>query len=93
MRQKWCSRTPMVEVGYKNMEKIRGLINNKKPILINNIKDLDKVEKESIIIISNVGKKKKLEIAKEILKRKLEVCNMNINKFIKNNDKKVQEKK
>lgn len=86
-RQKWKSRPPMVEIGYKNKSEIRGLINNKKPLVIRNLNDLEKVTKENIIIIAKIGLKNKISLAKEIQKRNLEVYNLNIKKFLKENDK------
>lgn len=84
-RQKWKSRPPMVEIGYKNKKETRGLINNKTPIMVHNLEDLKKVSKDNIIIIGKIGLKKKSEIVKEINEKKLEVANININKFTKEN--------
>jgi large subunit ribosomal protein L32e len=82
-RQKWRGRPPMVEIGYKNNTKTRGLIQNKIPILISNLAELAKVTKENIIVIGKIGMKSKIEIVKEIQKRNLETANLNINKFMK----------
>jgi ribosomal protein L32E len=43
MRQKWKSRTPMVEIGYKNSDSVRGTINGKMPITVFNVNDLSKI--------------------------------------------------
>ena len=93
-RQKWRSRPPMVEIGYKNEKSGRGLISGKTPVWVFNLKDLEKAGKDSIIIIGKIGAKNKMQIAKEIEKRKLEVFNLNTAKFIKENEpKKAEEKK
>lgn len=92
-RQKWKSRPPMVEIGYKNKVETRGLINNKTPIFVQNLADLDNVKKGNIIIINKIGVKNKLDLAKEIKKRNLEVYNINVNKFIKKMDKKLNKNK
>jgi large subunit ribosomal protein L32e len=86
-RQKWRSRPPMVEVGYKNKLHERGLIAGKVPVWIFNVGDLKNFGKENIAIIGKVGRKNKMEIAKEIQKRKIEVFNLNVNKFLKINEK------
>ncbi len=82
-RQKWRSRPPRVEVGYKNRFETRNLLNEKTPVMVYNLNDLDKVTKDSIAIIGKIGNKAKLEIAKQIISRKLEVYNLNVKKFIK----------
>jgi ribosomal protein L32E len=83
IRQKWRSKTPMVEIGYKNENKTRGLINEKIPVLVYNAKDLARAGKENIVILGNIGDKKKIEIAKEARTKGIEVYNLNINKFLK----------
>ena len=83
-RQKWRSRPPMVEIGYGQDKKTSGLINGKMPVLVNNLNDLSKVGKENIVIIGRIGNKLKIEMAKEITNKKLEVLNLNIKKFLKN---------
>jgi len=100
-RQKWRSRPPMVEIGYKNKCSERHVIDGRIPIRVFNLADLSKVAKDSLIIIAKVGEKNKVEIAKESQKRKIEVLNLNLNKFLKaierksklkNKDKKETEK-
>ena len=81
-RQKWKSRPRMVEIGYKNKSRERGLISGKIPILVKNLEDVKKANTQNIIIIGKIGKKKKLEIAKEIQQKKISVFNLNINKFL-----------
>lgn len=92
-RQKWRSRPPMVEIGYKNKVVNRGLINGKAPVLIHNLNDLNGIKKENIVIIGKIGMKNKIEIAREIEKRKIEVFNLNVRKLLKQVDKKKEAKK
>ena len=82
-RQKWRSRPPMVEIGYKNKCVTRGLINEKVPVTIYNVEDFKKVGKDNSIIIGKIGDKNKLEIAREAKAKKIEISNLNIDKFIK----------
>ena len=84
----------MVEIGYKNQCNERGLVLGKTPVWVYNLADLEKAGKENIIILGKIGAKKKMEIAREIEKRKLEVFNLNVAKFLKQNEpKKAEEKK
>ncbi len=82
-RQKWKSRPKMVEIGYKNKVVERGLIYGKTPVVIRNIIDIQNVGKNMIAIIGNIGMKKKIEVAKEIIKRNIEVANLNVKKFLR----------
>lgn len=82
-RQKWRSRPPMVEIGYKNKVETSGLINEKKPIMVYNVHDLKKVGKENIIILGKIGNKNKIQIVKEAMEKKMEIYNLNMVKFSK----------
>jgi len=94
-RQKWRSRPPRVEVGYKNRFATRNLLNDKVPVMVHNLEDLNKITKDNIAIIGKIGNKTKLEIAKQIISRKLEVYNLNVKKFIKSveRDMKIRKRK
>jgi len=91
-RQKWRGRPPMVEIGYKNKCETRGLINGKNPILIYNVEDLKNIGKESIAIIGKIGNKNKLEIAREAKAKNIIIQNLNIDKFIKQAERKLNNK-
>lgn len=82
-RQKWKSRPPRVEVGYKNQANTRNIINGKMPVVIYNLADLRKIGKDNIAIIGKIGGKNKLEMAREIIAKKIETLNFNAKKFIK----------
>jgi len=86
-RQKWRSRPPRVEIGYKNDIRTSGLVNGSIPIIINNIKDLLNVKKENTVILAKIGKKKKIEIAKEAEKRKIKIYNLNTKRLLKKVEK------
>jgi ribosomal protein L32E len=91
-RQKWKSRPPRVEVGYKNQVNTRNIINGKLPVVIYNLADLRKVGKDNIAIIGKIGGKSKLEIAREIISKKIETLNFNAKKFIKQFERLVKMK-
>ena len=70
MRLKRKSYSSTVKIGYKSSLK------NKKPILIHNLKELEKIGKDGKIILSKIGAKKKLEIISAAEKRKIEIINI-----------------
>jgi large subunit ribosomal protein L32e len=90
MREKRRGYPAVVSIGYKKSEGTR-----KKFLIIRNPKDLEKIKKNEIIIIGNVGKKKKIEIANKAKEKKIEISNMNIKKFLKKTEagKKKEEEK
>lgn len=92
MREQRRGKPALVAIGYSTDKKQRGKINNKTPITINRISQLQNVKKENIILLGKTGKKKKLEIAKKAKEMKLEIYKLNIDKFIKMNEKKVKSK-
>jgi large subunit ribosomal protein L32e len=87
MREKRGGYPAVVSIGYKKEKDSRGKIEDKVVVMVNNLKDLQKVKKEEIAIIGKIGKKKKLEIAKKAKEGNISVSNLNLNKFLKNNKK------
>ena len=96
MREKRKGYPAIVSVGYKQNVKVRGEIEKKKPVMIMNVGDLEKIKKNEIGIIGKVGKKKKIEIAKVAKEEKIEIYNLNAGKFLnkmkKESEKKVEKK-
>ena len=82
MREKRKGYPIVVNVGYKKKKSERKLVR-----VIRNIRDLEKTEKNEMVIIGNVGKKKKIEIAKKAIKMKIPIQNINIKKFLKRSEK------
>ena len=69
----------MVEVGYGSPREVKGLLpNGKKPILVHNIEELEKIdrEKECAIIDSNVGKRKREQIINRAKELNIEIFNI-----------------
>ena len=89
MREKRRGYPKIVSIGYKKSEKKK-----QKPILVNNISDLEKVKSKKVII-GKVGRKKKIEIAKKAKEMKISIQNLNVKKFLKEAEKlnKKQNKK
>jgi len=93
IRQKWKGYSQMPSPGYKTPRKTRGLIENKIPVIINNVQDLLKIKTNEIgIIAKSVGNKKKIEIAKKALEMKANFANFDANKFLEE-IKKAQEQR
>ncbi len=64
-------------VGYKNARVARGKLENLTPILINNMKDLERTGKDHILIISKrIGAKKKMDLLKKASEMKLRIFNL-----------------
>jgi len=94
MREKRKGYPKVVSVGYK---KKRSEIKNIR--VIRNLRDLEKIKKKEIIIIGNIGKKKKIEVIKKVKEMKIPIQNINIKKFLdkyekqKETEKKEEKKK
>ena len=91
-REKMKGYPASVEIGYGNEKSIRGKIKEKNPVMVYNLKDLEKVQKHEIAIIGKVGKKKKIEIAKAAKSKNIHMANLNINKILKEIKKKEESK-
>jgi len=85
MRERRRGYPVRVSVGYKKADK-------EKAIIIQNPKELEKIDKKSVIVVGNVGKKKKIEIAEKAKDLKIKLSNLNINKFLEKNKPKKKEK-
>lgn len=87
MREKRKGYPMVVSVGYKKKR------SEKKHIkVVRNIEDLEKNEKNEMIIIGNIGKRKKIEIVKKAIKMKIPIQNINIKKFLKKTEKEKETK-
>ncbi len=93
MREMRRGYPAVISVGYKKDKNLRGLLDEKNPVIVNNIADLEKLEKNEIAIIGKVGNKKRLEILKIAKEKKIEIYNFNVEKFLKMNKKEKSEKK
>ncbi len=87
MREKRGGYPAVVSIGYKKDKTSRGKVENKTMVMVNNLKDLQKVKKEEIAVIGKIGNKKRLEIAKKAKESNVPVYNLNLTKFLKNNKK------
>ena len=96
MRERRRGYPIRVEIGYKTEIKKRNKIQGKETKIVKNVKDLGKINKDQVAIIGNVGIKKKIQIAKKAKEKKIQIYNLNSNKFLreveKEKDKKDKEK-
>ena len=65
LREKKKGKPAMVSIGYSTNKKDRDKIGKKTPILVVNVPQIEKMQKDQIAIIGKVGKKKKIEIVKK----------------------------
>ena len=93
MREKKRGYPAVVSIGYSNTKELRGKIEGKQPVIVNNLRELEKIGKNQIVILGKIGKKKKLEITKIANEKKIEIFNLNVRKFLKKNKIKGKEKK
>ncbi|MCK5149987.1 50S ribosomal protein L32e [Candidatus Pacearchaeota archaeon] len=91
MRERRRGYPAVVSIGYKKSKDARGKIEDKKQVVVNKIKDLERLNKNEIAIMGNVGKKKKIEIAKKAKDMKISIYNLNVEKFLKQNIKQKKE--
>jgi large subunit ribosomal protein L32e len=82
MRESRKGRFPLVSIGYKRKRERTNIFT------VYNIKDLEDIKKDSMVILGKVGKKKKLEILKKAMEKKINFQNVNIKKFFKENESK-----
>lgn len=85
-KRKGCPK--FVSIGYKKNNSER-----KKIKTIKNIEDLEKKEKNEILVLGNMGKRKKIEIVKKAKEKKIIFQNINIEKFLKKIEKQKKPEK
>lgn len=93
MREKRGSYPDVVSIGYKKNKLVRGKIENKNPVMIKNILEIENLEKNSIVIIGKIGRKKKIEIVKKLNEKKIPVKNLDVKKFLEEINKSPEKKK
>lgn len=76
IRKRHKGRPTKVQIGFGTDKKNKYLIKEKLPVLINNLKELNKVDgKKEAIIIARIGQKKREEIIKEADKKGIKILN------------------
>jgi large subunit ribosomal protein L32e len=93
MREKRRGHPAVVSIGYSTDKKMRGRIMEKTPVRVENVYQLEKMQKNQIAMLGKIGIKKKIEIVKKAKELNIEIYKVNIEKFLKMNkikDKKTQ---
>jgi large subunit ribosomal protein L32e len=92
MREKRRGYPLTVSIGYKTDKKERGLIRGLEPILVKNIKDLEKIKSKQIALIGKIGNKNRIKILEKAKELKIEISNFNARKILKKITKKQESK-
>ncbi len=83
IRQKMKGNTKAPSIGYGMPREIRGLVNGMKPVVLQNVGDLDKVGKNEVAVVSStLGMKKKVMLAEKASKMKVNFLNFNPQKVL-----------
>lgn len=88
MREQRRGHPALVAIGYSTDRKERGKVDKKTPVMVRNVNQIANLKKDQIAILGNVGMKKKIEIVKKAKELKVEIHKLNIEKFLKLNEKK-----
>ena len=80
MREKIKGHPVSVSIGY-------GTPKSEEKFTIFNVKELDSVKKDSVLVLGRVGKKNKIEIAKVAKDKKIKFENFNAESFLKKLEK------
>lgn len=92
LREKRKGHGKMPSIGYSQPKEIRGKIKGLVPVLVHNVKELEKVKNGEIAIFASVGKKKKIEMAKKAKELNIKT-NFDINKFLEDTEKELEKKR
>lgn len=68
-------------IGYGSIKEKKYLINDLKPVMIYNLKDLDKVKEGEIAIIAHTSKKNKIKIAEKAKQKNIKIKNLDLRKL------------
>jgi len=96
MRKKLKGYRKSPSPGYGSPNEVKGVHpSGLKQILVNSIKDLEKIESDSgIILSSKIGLRKKIELVKEAIEKKIKILNIkDPNLFLKSTEEKIKKKK
>lgn len=93
VREKEGSYPKQPSIGYRSPKKVRETINGFNVVYVSNAKQLIKITKEQIAVITHVGAKKKLEIAKKANELGIKIHNLQADKAIKQIEEKISERK
>lgn len=93
MRRKLRGYSKSPSQGYRAPKVIRGLHTGLATVVVHSLKQIDSVNGKSIVIGSTVGMKKKIEIIKEAAAKNVRIANINVDEFLKQAGKNLEERK
>lgn len=84
-----------ISSGYGNAASLRGKLNGKNAVVVTNLKDLEKIAKDDLVIVSStLGQRKRLELIEQCKKSNLEIHNISDGeKYIETVKKQMADKK
>ena len=85
MRESRKGRPPLVSIGYGSKKE------RKNTLTVYNLKDLGNAKGYDRIILGKIGKRKRAEILKRALEAKINFDNLNIGRFFRKNQSKINE--
>lgn len=88
MRDNRKGRPPRVKIGYKKNTEERQSFR-----VITNLKEAIATKKGEMVVIGNVGNKKRIEIVENLKKLGAKIQNLNVKKFMKHTEAKAKKKK
>jgi len=83
LREKIKGHPAKVSIGFRTEKEKRNTFEEKRIVIVKNLKGLKKLKKNEIGVVGKVGKKKKQEIAKEAEKKKINLKNLNAKTYLK----------
>jgi ribosomal protein L32E len=93
MREQRRGHPALVAIGYSTDKKERGKIEGRTPVIVENVSQIEKINnKIQIAMLGKIGNKKKIEIAKKAKELNVNIYKLNVDKFLKRNEKKVEVK-
>ena len=85
MRLKRKGNPKITSQGYRSPKKVRGFdVSGAKTLLVKSLKSLESITSETIMIASSLGTKKRIEIVKKALEKKIKIANLNPQEYLKN---------
>jgi len=86
-------RVVNVRIGYGHARKQRGLHQGEQVMVVYNVSDLEKIPQKTVVVVGNVGTKKKLAIVRYALEKKIKLKNVKGAEFVAEVEKTMDERK
>jgi large subunit ribosomal protein L32e len=71
-----------VSIGFRTKKENRGMIRGHVPLIVNNLEEIKKIKKDSIVIVGHIGNKKRKEILEYAIKNNIGIFNLNPKKTL-----------